>query len=187
MKFSPAEISAFVIAFFSFCLMMMNIVDKIINYRRELQRPEIEQNTRIDNLEHRTAKIESKLDNDNRRLNTLEESNRVMLRGMSALLSHGINGNNIPEMEKARDELNDFLVSSKWVNRVFRCKYYIPGSIKCWSRPFRECLGEECKRMNNCKSCRYSERCIGQEPCRRCEHVMQKIGGEMLWNSESQV
>jgi predicted RNase H-like nuclease (RuvC/YqgF family) len=113
MKFSPAEISAFVIAFFSFCLMIMNIIDKIINYRRELQRPEIEQNTRIDNLEHRTAKIESKLDNDNRRLNTLEESNRVMLRGMSALLSHGINGNNIPEMEKARDELNDFLVSSK--------------------------------------------------------------------------
>jgi hypothetical protein len=33
MKFSPAEISAFVIAFFSFCLMMMNIVDKINNVR----------------------------------------------------------------------------------------------------------------------------------------------------------
>ena len=43
------------------------------------------------------------------RTTELEETIRALLRGMSELLTNGINGNNIEGMKKARDILNQYI------------------------------------------------------------------------------
>ena len=111
MSFTPAEIFAAIVALLSFLYLVSNIIDKVVGYKKTMNLPEEEQNIRIAGLESEIAKINAKLDNDNHRLHTLEQSHRVMLRGMSALLSHGINGNNVKEMEKAKSDLDEFLLN----------------------------------------------------------------------------
>ena len=109
MEFTPAEIFAGIVALLSFLYLVSNIIDKIVSYNKKLHVPEEEQNIRITGLEAEIASIKKKLDNDYKRISSLEDSHRIMLRGMSALLSHGINGNNVTEMEKVKEELDDYL------------------------------------------------------------------------------
>lgn len=53
---------------------------------------------------------EKKLGNDNKRLNELEESNRIMMQSMLAIMSHLIDGNHTDQLQKARDDLQEYLI-----------------------------------------------------------------------------
>jgi len=109
MKFSPAEIGAMIVAVLSFLYLVSNLIDKAINYKKMLKAPQEDVNIRLTGLETEISKINEKLASDYKRIGSLEDSHRIMLRGMSALLSHGINGNNVNEMEKVKAELDDYL------------------------------------------------------------------------------
>lgn len=50
------------------------------------------------------------LDNDNKRLKELEESNKIMMQSMLALMSHSIDGNHIEDLKQARDDLQKYLI-----------------------------------------------------------------------------
>ena len=54
--------------------------------------------------------VDDKLKNDNKRLETLEEGNRVICRGIMALLSHEINGNSDDRLRKSLDEIQEYLL-----------------------------------------------------------------------------
>jgi len=43
----------------------------------------------------------------------MEAGNRVVLQGMLALLSHAVDGNDIAACEKAKNELQEYLVYKK--------------------------------------------------------------------------
>lgn len=106
--FTPERI----IVFLSLTLLVFQNLRYLADAKRSIKAPEQKQNERLDKLESEMKKVNAYLDNDKRRLDSLERSNRVMLRGMSALLAHGINAedvNAINEMEKVRDELQDLL------------------------------------------------------------------------------
>lgn len=57
------------------------------------------------------------LDNDNKRLNKLEEAQaemeetqRILMKSMLALMSHAIDGNNTDGLRSAKDELQEYLI-----------------------------------------------------------------------------
>lgn len=50
------------------------------------------------------------LDNDNKRLKELEDSNKIIMQSMLALMSHAIDGNHTKDLEKARDDLQKYLI-----------------------------------------------------------------------------
>lgn len=50
------------------------------------------------------------LDNDNKRLKELEDSNKIMMQSMLALMTHAIDGNHQEELQKARDDLQKYLI-----------------------------------------------------------------------------
>lgn len=54
--------------------------------------------------------VDLKLDRDNRRIEHLEEGNKVKCRALMALLSHEINGNSNDKLQKALGDLNDYLI-----------------------------------------------------------------------------
>lgn len=48
--------------------------------------------------------------NDKARLDSMEEGNRIMLEGISALLSHAVDGNDVAACEKAKSDLQAYLI-----------------------------------------------------------------------------
>ena len=54
--------------------------------------------------------VDAKLGNDNVRIKSLEEGNRVVCKALMALLSHEINGNSNDKLQKALTDLNEYLI-----------------------------------------------------------------------------
>lgn len=70
-----------------------------------------------ENQDHRIAELERKAVNDYNRLNDLdtgmqrlEEGNKITQRALLALLAHGIDGNDIDAMKKAKTDLTNHLI-----------------------------------------------------------------------------
>lgn len=51
------------------------------------------------------------LERDFKRLETLEEGNRITQRALMGLLAHGIDGNNIEELEEAKKAIQAYLIN----------------------------------------------------------------------------
>lgn len=75
----------------------------IYNIHQKAKQPDTE---RDEALKHHSEL----LDNDNKRLKELEDSNKVLMQSMLALLSHAIDGNNTEDLKDARDELQKYLI-----------------------------------------------------------------------------
>ena len=73
--------------------------------------PEHIQDQRLDALEQQVKKLAEYLDRDNRRLNSLDEGNRVTQQALLALMSHAINGNDIDKLSRAKDDLENYLIN----------------------------------------------------------------------------
>ena len=50
------------------------------------------------------------LDNDNKRLKELEESNKIIMQSLLALMSHELDGNHTEGLIKARNDLQEYLI-----------------------------------------------------------------------------
>lgn len=75
------------------------------------QEPEAVQNQRLDALETKVDKLAEYLDRDNRRLNAVDEGNRITQQALLALMSHAINGNDIEKLTRAKDDLENYLIN----------------------------------------------------------------------------
>ena len=67
---------------------------------KELRKPS-------DDLRDKVEKHERLLDNDNKRIHKIEESNQLILRCMLDLINHAITGNGIEKMKETRDVLQE--------------------------------------------------------------------------------
>lgn len=72
----------------------------------KLKQPTTSQGLRIEELEKRNK-------TEVTRLNDLEEGMVIVQRALLALLAHGIDGNDIDAMRKAKEELTDYLIERK--------------------------------------------------------------------------
>lgn len=75
------------------------------------QEPEHVQNQRLDALEKKVDKFAEFFDRDNKRLNSLDEGNRVTQQALLALMSHAINGNDVDKLTRAKDDLESYLIN----------------------------------------------------------------------------
>lgn len=64
----------------------------------------------VNSLEEKVEQHEKKLQRDYERINQLENGNRVMMRAMMALLSHGVNGNSIDKLVASFEEIKEYLI-----------------------------------------------------------------------------
>ena len=54
--------------------------------------------------------VDQKLGNDNKRIASLEDGNKVICKALIAMLSHEINGNSTEKLKKAMSDLQDYLI-----------------------------------------------------------------------------
>ena len=92
-------------------VLVCNAAEKIANIRRAKQGPDAEQTKRLAALEEWRREVDGKLNRDNDRLESLDEGSRVTQRAILALLDHGIDGNNIEQMQHAKEALQNHLIN----------------------------------------------------------------------------
>lgn len=64
-----------------------------------------------DDLKAKVDVHEEKLNNDNERLKTVEDSNKMILQCLLIIINHDITGNGIEKMKEVRDDLQEFLIN----------------------------------------------------------------------------
>jgi len=91
-------------------LLLIDIYNKIMtavkNAREEKKRRSQPVNTLEDTVKDHTEKLK----NDHERLNELEESNRIIMRALMALLSHEISGNSDDKLKASLEEIQKHLI-----------------------------------------------------------------------------
>ena len=82
------------------------IMNAVKNYREEKSRKD----KPVSSLEAKVNDHDDRLGRDDRRINDLEESNRIIMRALMAMLSHEINGNSDEKLRASYDEIQQFLI-----------------------------------------------------------------------------
>lgn len=106
-----AEIWAYILAGASALVLLSNAAEKIIGAVKAAKAPNVQQNERLDVLETWRKEVDLKLKSDKEALKAIAEDNRVTQRALLALLDHGIDGNNIEQMQHAKEALQDCLIN----------------------------------------------------------------------------
>ena len=75
----------------------------IYNIHQKAKQPDTERDEAL-------SKHQEMLDNDNKRLKELEESNKIIMQSMLAIMSHEIDGNHVEDLKQARDDLQKYLI-----------------------------------------------------------------------------
>lgn len=110
-NFTATEIWVAVLAFASAIVLLSNAAEKIAKAVRTAKAPNALQDERLDKVERHLEEIDTYLEHDKRRLDTIEDGNRATQRALLALLDHGIDGNNITQMQHAKEELQNHLIN----------------------------------------------------------------------------
>jgi len=63
-----------------------------------------------DDLKNKIEQHDYFLDQDKKRIDNIDESNKILCKSMLVLINHEITGNGIDKMKQARDELQDYLI-----------------------------------------------------------------------------
>ena len=108
---TPTMVWTTVLAIASGFVLLSNAAEKIVRAWKAAKAPNTQQNDRLDALEAWRKEVDRKLIVDNNRLGDIDEGNRVTQRALLALLDHGIDGNNIKQMQHAKEELQEHLIN----------------------------------------------------------------------------
>ena len=110
-ELTPEAILAAVLGLASAIVLLSNAAEKIVKAVKAAKAPNNLQNERLDALEEWRGEVDRKLTRDNDRLSAIDNGNRVTQRALLALLDHGIDGNNITQMQHAKEELQEHLIN----------------------------------------------------------------------------
>ena len=83
----------------------------IVKIVQALKAPNEKQDNDIAELQEWRKSVDRKLDIDKEKLKAISESDRITQRALLALLAHGIDGNHQKQMEEAKEELQNHLIS----------------------------------------------------------------------------
>lgn len=102
---------ALLLAGASALVLLANAGEKVAKIVQTLKAPNANQDKRLDELEDWRESVDRMLASDKKHLENIDEGNRATQRALLALLDHGIDGNNIKQMQEAKDELRSYLIS----------------------------------------------------------------------------
>lgn len=112
---TPTEIAWVVIgALLAVCCAITTIggaVEKLVKARKAAKAPNDQQDARLDALEKWREEVDRKLNSDKQQLDEIHDGLRASYQAQLALLDHGIDGNNIKQMQEAKTVLQKHLIN----------------------------------------------------------------------------
>ena len=106
--------SQFVTAALAVCsaiVLLSNAVEKIVLAVKAAKAPNQRQDERLKALEDWRQEVDRKLEADLKHLESIDEGSRATQQAILALLDHGIDGNNIEQMQHAKEALQNYLIN----------------------------------------------------------------------------
>lgn len=117
-QFTLSEAWAVILSICGGIVTIAAVVGIVVRLVQFLRRPNMRQDDRIDALAVRVDKLEAKNEiyegyfaNDKRRIDLIEKGNQVTQHALLALLSHGIDGNDVEALKVAKHELEEYLIA----------------------------------------------------------------------------
>lgn len=107
---TPAALLGVVLAVAGAISTLGGAANWLVKLVQVIKAPNAEQDRRLDAVEKDLKEVHGFLEADKARLDAQTQSNRITQRALLALLSHGIDGNHVDQMEKARDALQNHLI-----------------------------------------------------------------------------
>lgn len=103
-------------------LTILNVVDRVIAFKKMAKAPEEEQNIKIQLLESqivdmqlRFKKYDEYFSKDKERIDNIEKDskhvNTIVIKSLQALTEHALNGNNTDQLHECSKEMNDYLIN----------------------------------------------------------------------------
>lgn len=86
-------------------------IEKVSKARKAANAPTDDLNARVDALEAWRVEVDGKLSNDKEQLDEIHDGLRASYQAQLALLDHGIDGNNIKQMQDAKVVLQKHLIN----------------------------------------------------------------------------
>lgn len=108
---TSAEIWTIILAGASAIVLLSNAAEKIAKAWRTAKAPNARQDERLDKVEKHLEEVDAFLAIDKKRLDSIDDGNRATQRALLALLDHGIDGNNIEQMQHAKEALQNHLIN----------------------------------------------------------------------------
>ena len=105
------EIITAVLAVASAIVLLSNAAEKIAKAVHAAKKPNNILNDRVSDLEEWRKTVDAKQEADKKHLDNIDAGNRVTQLALLALLDHGIDGNNIDQMQHAKEELQSHLIN----------------------------------------------------------------------------
>jgi hypothetical protein len=109
-SFTPAQLIAGILAIAAGISCVAAAIGWIVKWVQAARAPGKRVNDRLKAVEAQLEEHGKYLTNDKRRLEAIEEGSRVTQKAILALLSHGIDGNDIEAMRTAKAELQEYLI-----------------------------------------------------------------------------
>lgn len=115
---SPSEIVGMLLGLCAALGTLSVGITSVTKFLKWKNRPNEDQNKRLDEHDERFKKIDLKFEdydrflaNDKNRIDAIEESGKYTQKALLALLGHAIDGNNTTQMVDARDSLQNYLIN----------------------------------------------------------------------------
>lgn len=108
---TPVEVWTAILAAASAIVLLSNAAKAIASAWKAAKAPDAQQDQRLDALEAWKAEVDKRLDKGGNHFDAIDASNRVTQLALLALLDHGIDGNNIDQMQHAKEELQTHLIN----------------------------------------------------------------------------
>ena len=100
-----------ILALCGFITTVGNAIEKVVRWVKASKAPTDNMAVRVQALEDWKETVDKKLEKDQKHFESIDASNRVTQVALLALLDHGIDGNNIDQMQHAKDELQTHLIN----------------------------------------------------------------------------
>ena len=102
---------AWILAAASAIVLLSNAWDKLVNVVQAAKAPNAKQNEEIKEIQEWRKEVDKRLARGGEHFDAIDASNRVTQLALLALLDHGIDGNNIDQMQHAKEELQTHLIN----------------------------------------------------------------------------
>lgn len=122
MTFTISQVWAVILSICGGIVTISAAVSVALKIRQHFKKPNMEQNEQISKLWDEVTNLKKETNdtkeqflaffaNDKKRLESIEEGNRVTQHALLALLSHGIDGNDTEALKSAKKALEKYLIS----------------------------------------------------------------------------
>lgn len=109
MAFTLGQIGSFALAIIGLTLTILNIIDKTTIMKERAGKPMELLDGRVRELEQWKEKVDSRLEDGNKRFQNITASNIVTQKALLALMDNAMDESNVEELKKARADLYNYL------------------------------------------------------------------------------